>query len=305
MAEWRESHPEPSPELPDRGVDQARRLDGSEDRSGHQDHPGQRYDVETARALGEFGVRGSLTDGEVRGGQGAARLPPEDAGWVEVPRGPAADARDRAVAALGARALDGVRDDGPRAAWETSRLRPEDAGWVEVPRPSAAPGVEAVTGPAPDVVIGDGGPHGGIPGEAGEGDRWPADEIADLHLDLDRLRRTGDGPGRFSERRTAWVPVDLIVSTEEVAGEPFRQGDAATYVAELGPLYAARAEHRTLDSVDPRHTGSAGIRLAEEEGGGVLGVTFGRHRVQAAREAGIPAVLAEVQVLRADDEPAD
>ncbi|MGY1774078.1 hypothetical protein [Blastococcus sp. SYSU D00813] len=229
MVEWRESYPLPAEGVPDRGVDNSYRLDGTEDRSGHQDHPGARAAPETARAVGDVALRAAKSDGA-------------GSGWVETtPRRP--------IPELGALAV------------------------------------------------------GAVSREAGdyEADSWPADRIKDL--DVDELRRTGGGPGRFSERRMAWVPLEMVGPTDEVAGEPFKSGEPTRPYAEgLAALYAERGAHPTVDSVDPRMVGDRGVRLCEAEGTGLLDVTFGRHRVQAARELGLPAVLAEVEVFRTEDD---
>ncbi|RBY74802.1 hypothetical protein DQ239_18590 [Blastococcus sp. TF02-09] len=246
MPEWRESYPEPSGDVPDRGPDQAGRLDGSENRSGRPDFPGDHSAEGAQRALG----------------------------WLAV--------RDQAEA---------------KADWspdEVLNLTRPGAGWVD----TRGCGIHDLGGVA--VRAADAQPP---PGESVRHE-WAERQLADL--DLEALRRTGIGPGRFSEARITWVPVDLIEATDEVRGEPFKGGEPTSgYAAELARLHAEREARSTLGSVDPRHVGDHRIRLCENPDTGLLSVTNGRHRVEAAREAGIPAVLAEVLVLRETATPDD
>lgn len=115
-------------------------------------------------------------------------------------------------------------------------------------------------------------------------------------LDLDSLRRSDAALDRFSDPHVCWVPLELVQSTSEVSGEPM-EGDRDAYTAMLAGAYEAH-EAGQEPQLDARLTDWDRIRLCENPDTGVLEVTGGRHRIEAAREAGIPAVVAEVRVLR-------
>lgn len=137
-------------------------------------------------------------------------------------------------------------------------------------------------------------------GEAAEVD-WPSEEIRED--DWDSLRQLERDGSRFSEPRMMWVRVDdpRLESTEEVGGEPFQGGESPeAYQHELAELWERREQHPEVADVDSRHTGLYKMRI-EETPDGELDVVNGRHRVQAAREAGVPAVLAEAVAFRGDE----
>lgn len=115
-------------------------------------------------------------------------------------------------------------------------------------------------------------------------------------LDLDTLRRADASLDRFSDAHVCWVPLDRVESTAAVRGEPM-DGDRDAYTAMLADACEAHEAGRE-PQLDARLTGWDRIRLCENPDTGVLEVTGGRHRIEEAREAGIPAVVAEVRVLR-------
>ena len=121
-------------------------------------------------------------------------------------------------------------------------------------------------------------------------------------LDIEQLRREPSAREHFSDPRIGWARLDQIESTEQIRGEPFKDGtDSVAYVAEVAALYEGHAAGSTPGERDPRLTGDHRIRLCEDPQTGVLTITNGRHRIQAAREAGLPAVVAEVVVARQAD----
>lgn len=129
---------------------------------------------------------------------------------------------------------------------------------------------------------------------------WPPDAIRDN--DWDGLRQLERDGFRFSEHRMMWVDVDdpRLESSEHVRGERFKGGEATDgYKRDAAELYSRRDELTSLDDVDPRHTGDERIRIEEAEDGS-LTITNGFHRIQAAREAGVPAVLADAVAFRGD-----
>lgn len=144
------------------------------------------------------------------------------------------------------------------------------------------------------------GPGDAIDARADDGvpTEWRNNEIRDLTSDaVEHLRETAPDGRAFSESRMAWVPVDAIDATDEVQGEDFKGGERKDdYVQSLTDLHAERDSHRDLESVDPRFVGDYRIRLCEDPESGAFTITDGRHRIQAAREAGIDAVPADVVV---------
>ena len=119
-------------------------------------------------------------------------------------------------------------------------------------------------------------------------------DVADL--DLDTLRRADATLDRFSDPHVCWVPLELVEATSDVRGEPM-DGDREAYTAMLTEVHQAH-EAGLQPELDARLTDWDRIRLCENPDTGALEVTGGRHRIEAAREAGIPAVVAEVRVLR-------
>jgi hypothetical protein len=141
----------------------------------------------------------------------------------------------------------------------------------------------------------------GWDGTASDRGEWAPDQIREL--DVAALRALPTRHETVAEPRMAWVPVDgdFIQPTADVHGEPFKDGsDPARYATDLAALQADKAAHQTVDTVDPRHVGDYRIRLTEDPTTGVLTVTDGRHRIEAARSSGVPQVLAEVTVLRSE-----
>lgn len=213
-----------------------------------------------------------------------------------------ADARaevDRAHVIADARAEVGrAYGDEPASRAETSWAsvaeRPAlDDGPAESTRPADA--TDAIESPRPADAADATGVIDGM-GETPE--PWQTTEIRDN--DWDGLRQLDREGSPFSEHRMMWVDVDdpRLESSEHVRGETFKGGESPdSYKRDIAALYERRDELTEVGDVDPRHTGDHKIRIEETEEG-ELTITNGYHRVQAAREAGVPAVLADASAFR-------
>ena len=84
-------------------------------------------------------------------------------------------------------------------------------------------------------------------------------------LDIEQLRREPSAREHFSDPRIGWARLDQIESTEQIRGEPFKDGtDSVAYVAEVAALYEGHAAGSTPGERDPRLTGDHRIRLCED-----------------------------------------
>lgn len=214
---------------------------------------------------------------------GAGRPTPEVGLWYDHSDGwPVDDASDarrgEAAADLGRVALRGALLPDERAVGAPAGLDSRDAGPAAGELGRFAVGAEVT-----------------IPAEGAD----RTGHVADVpDLDTERLRREPSAREHFSDPEIAWVPLDQIETTEQVRGEPFKDGtDRAAYAAEVTESLE-RHDAGAPVGIDPRLTGDHRIRLCEDPDSGVLTVTNGRHRIQAAREAGLRAVVAEVVVAR-------